>query len=455
MKPKLRHLPLAAAALVACSGAYAGYQSPDGNFSLSGFGTLGAAKSTTDEAYFYYPGQRGGATRTASLNPDSKLAVQGTYKLTPTLSGTAQVMTKFNGEGQYQPEMEWAFGKWQATPGLTFRAGRMGAPYFMISDFRNVGYANTAARPSLEVYGQVPVSQFDGGDVSYQMNLGDATITSTLWAGDSPTKYTSAMNKDPSLLEIKRTVGLNFQAELSNGISLRYGHTQGRLNVKNDSGSQLLAAANNPTLRAGLAGYAAAIPSSNAAAALASLSQIYPLINPSTARATFDGIGLAYDQDQWIFNVEYTKRKTKSFVSDTTGWYGLVGYRVDKFTPYVGLAKVSSDRRSANPVVKTSLFSVAPSVATGTIDATMRALYDGTQQSLNTQKLDQRTITVGSRWDISNGLALKVQLDHIAKPADSNGFFLVGDSAASLSPTSFSATKRKVNVLTISADFVF
>ena len=34
-------------------------------------------------------------------------------------------MTKFDAEGQYEPKMEWAFAKWQASPGLSFRAGRM------------------------------------------------------------------------------------------------------------------------------------------------------------------------------------------------------------------------------------------------------------------------------------------------------------------------------------------
>ena len=99
---KLRHLPLAAAALVACSGAMAGYTSPDGNFSLSGFGTLGAARTTTDEALFVYPGQGGGADKDLSINPDIKIALQGTYKFAPTFSLTSQLMTKFDANGQLQ-----------------------------------------------------------------------------------------------------------------------------------------------------------------------------------------------------------------------------------------------------------------------------------------------------------------------------------------------------------------
>lgn len=442
---KLRHLPLAAAALVACAGAHAGYQSPDGNFSLSGFGTLGAAKTTTDDVIMNYPGQRGGATKDVSLNPDSKLAVQGTYKFTPTLSATTQVMTKFDGDGQYEPKIEWIFGKWQATPGLSIRAGRMGAPYFMISDFRDVGYANLAVRPQLEVYGQVPVSQFEGADISYQLNLGDTTITSSLWAGDSHTKYTSALNKTSSVLDVKKTRGITVNADLGNGITLRGGHTRGEINVKNDGGT---------LLKAGVAGLQTALTphlaSPTASAASATLNTVYALVNPDNDKATFNGIGMTYDVDNWVFNTEFTKRKTKGFVADTTGMYAQLGYRVNSFTPYIGIAKIKSDRRSSNPVHATAL----PG-GLGAFDTSFTTIRQGVQQTLNTQKFDQKTFTLGSRWDYSSNLALKFQWDRTSKPADAGGMFLAKSSDAELSTTSFTATKKTVHVFTLSADFIF
>lgn len=464
---KLRHLPLAAAALVACAGAHAGYQSPDGNFTLSGFGTLGAAKTTTDDAIMNYPGQRGGATKDVSLNPDSKLAVQGTYKFTPTLSATTQVMTKFDGEGQYEPKVEWIFGKWQATPGLTVRAGRMGAPYFMISDFRDVGYANTAVRPQLEVYGQVPVSQFEGADLSYQANLGDTTLTSTLWAGDSHSKYTSALNKSSSVLDIKQTMGINLNADLGNGFTVRVGHTRGKINVKNDAGTLLAAGSANPLLTGGLqtainnyntalAGLPSghpAIPTvtglrDTAVASLQSLSQVYGLVNPDADKATFNGVGVTYDVDNWVVNAEFTKRTTKGFISDTTGWYTQVGYRINAFTPYVGLAKISTDRRASNPVVKTS-------TGNATLDGGILQIYNGVAQTLNTQKFDQKTITLGTRWDIAPNIALKAQWDRTSKPADSGGVFLSSSSELNSASAAFIAAKRTVHVFSLSADFIF
>lgn len=397
-----------------------------------------------------YPGQRGGATRHAKFDPDSKLAVQGTYKFAPTFSATTQVMTKFDGDGQYEPKVEWIFGKWQATPGLSIRAGRMGAPYFMISDFRDVGYANLAVRPQLEVYGQVSVSQFEGADISYQLNLGDTAITSSLWAGDSHTKYTSVLTKTSSVLDVKKTRGITVNADLGNGITLRGGHTRGEINVKNDSGTLLKAGAASAILRGGLA-----VAGAGGTAALASLDGIYALVNPDADKATFNGIGATYDVDNWVVNAEFTKRKTKGFIADTTGWYAQVGYRLNQFTPYLGLAKISSDRRSANTVVRTNIAGGDNLHPLYGVDVGMSNLYYGVQQTLNTQKLDQKTFTLGSRWDYSSNLALKFQWDRTSKPADAGGMFLAKSSDAELSTTSFTATKKTVHVFTLSADFIF
>jgi len=445
---KLRRLPLAAAALVACVSAQAEYQSPDGKFRLSGFGTIGVVRNGTDDAEFNYPGQLGGATKRASLNPDSKIAVQGTYKLSPTVSATTQVLTKYDAEGQYIPNIEWAFAKWQAAPALSFRAGRMGAPYFMVSDFRDVGYANTMARPNIDVYGQVPVSQFQGADASYQMNIGSSTVVTTLWAGDSKAQFAAAVTSPPLEVLIQGQIGLNIQADLSEGWSLRLGHMQGKLSLSNSKSRQLADFANQ--LAAGATQYAssAAPDAANGATAAASFAQVDPLVNPSSLDASFTGVGLTYDQDAWVISGEFTKRKVAELAADTTAWYGNVGYRVGKFTPYFGLSKIKSDRRASNPVVLANLAS-APD-----INAQSAVLHSLVDNVLGFQKMDQKTTTLGVRWDAMSNLAIKAQLDRITKPADSNGMFFVPDPA-STTAQNFLNSKRAVNVMTLSVDFVF
>lgn len=470
-----RLMPLTLAALLACTCAQAEYRSPDGNFSLSGFGTLGLVRSSTDDAIFNYPGQGGGATKHASPDPDSKIAVQGVYKFSPTVSATAQVMTKYDADGQYVPSMEWAFAKWQAMPGLSLRAGRMGAPFFMISDFRDVAYTGTAVRPNLEVYGQVPVSQFEGADASYEMNLGATTLTSSVWAGNTKANYATALTGDPTdQITLKRAVGVNFMADLGNGLTLRAGYSHGKLSI--DSASARLVSEGASQVVNGAQGYAALAPGAagatsgaTSAAITASIpgalanadgaAQVNDLLNPQGVDSSFTGIGLSYDQDNWVASLEYTKRKTKSFVADTTGWYGLVGYRVGKFTPYVGYAKLTTDRTSANPVQTNILADSAGADSNfdGLAAAVNQGVSDlsaGVSMFMASQLVNQNTSTLGVRWDVHSGLAVKAQLDRITKDANSVGTFLVPDPSVA-SGQAFIASKKVINVISLSVDFVF
>jgi len=444
-KPKLRHLPLAAAALVACSGAMAGYTSPDGHFSLSGFGTLGAARTTTEDALFVYPGQGGGAAKDFSINPDTKIALQGTYKFAPTFSLTSQLMTKFDANGQYTPNLEWMFGKWQALPSLSLRAGRMGAPFFMVSDFRDVGFANTAVRPNLDVYGQVPFSTFDGGDAAYQTSVGSATITSSLWAGSLKNKYASALKANgvasaPVEVTLKNTVGLNVVAELDSGLTFRLGHAQGKLT------------SDSAAAKAVIAGAQANLLSSPSATAQAIGNAMINAMTVSDTDASFSGVGMTYDQNDIVLAAEFTKRKIKAgYIADTKGWYLTGGYRFGSVLPYVSVSRLTTE--DAN---------VSLHPLTTTVLGATNALVLGSNAVLNTQKQSQNTIGAGVRWDAGPGYALKAQFDHVNVPKGSNGLFLMADPVKAQLPVVAGGTnnaflnKRKdINVLSVSIDFVF
>lgn len=471
-KPKLRHAPLAIAAMVACMSAHAGYQSPDGSFFLSGFGTLGVVHSSTNDVQFNYPGQGGGAGTSWSANPDSKLAVQGTYKISPKVSATAQIMSKYGPDGQYTPDLDWAFVKWQAAPSFNMRLGRMGAPFFMISDFRNVGYANTAVRPNLDVYGQVPTDKMEGIDATYQYNLGSTTLNATVFAGKAQDDYTSALKKGPlplgpSHFEMGRLKGINLTAETDFGLTLRAGYLKSKFNIGSDSINAMLSAANclsNATVGAaclnkvdptGVLAGASAIP--GLIGYINALGNNYAgLVNSNAVvnnkNVSFTGFGATYDQDNWIVTAEYTKRRSDNFVADTTGWYTNVGYRVGSFTPFVGLSRLSVNsynvtHQPGNPT--------SGSAAADAGLATLRAgLGESLQSFMNVESLAQHTYTIGSRWDVRPNVALKAQWDQIHKSAGQWGLFFTPDPTTTAAQSFFN-NPRKVNVLTFSMDVVF
>ncbi len=437
----LQRLPLALAALLTCVSAHADFVSDDGKARLSGFGTVGAARTNSDDALFNYPGQGGGVDKQVGMEVDTKVGLQGTYKFTNSISGTAQVLTKYRAQGQYQPEFEWAFAKWQATPGLSIRAGRIGAPYFMISDFRDVGFANTAIRPPLDVYGQVPVSSADGGDISYQMNLGGATITSTLWGGSAKNEYASALRSsgvavDPVTVKLKNGVGLNFNIELDDGLTFRFGHSQGKLTIESST---------IDTLVGGYTGIANnTLAPSNFRAIAAQAAGALPTEN---TKATFTGIGASLDRDNIVLAAEYTLRRVKAGnVADTTGWYALGGYRFGSFLPYVIVSKLKLDE--SNISMPSNLSSL------NALGGQAPLLVASTPVALATQYVQQSTNSVGVRWDAMRNTAVKVQFDRIKKPANSNGLLLVADPATANS-ADFRSNKKNINVISVAVDFVF
>lgn len=467
----LQRLPLALAALLTCVSAHADFTSEDGKARLSGFGTLGAARTSTDDALFNYRGQGGGVDKSVGMEPDTKVGVQGSYKFTNTISGTAQVLTKYRASGQYQPEFEWAFLKWQALPSLSVRAGRIGAPYFMISDFRDVGYANTPVRPNLDVYGQVPVSSFDGVDLTYQTELSGANVSATLWGGHSRSDFASTLRStsvtgavsvvDPIVVKIKNTLGLNIQAELENGLSIRLGRAAGALTIDSGTSDAVIRGANalaaSSTLQA--LGYGARLRADAEAVTAA--------LTTKGARASFSGIGLAYDQDNIVLSGEFTKRKIKKgYIPSTTGWYALGGYRFGSVLPYVSYSKIKVDDQAAVPGFAGASALVADQSTIGgiigaqnaaAVSANARSVIGGTNAVLNSQKLAQKTLSIGLRWDATRSLAVKTQFDRISKPADSYGNFLVPDLSADYAKgnSSFLNKKQNINVISVAVDFVF
>lgn len=449
----LQRLPLALAALLTCLSAHADFTSEDGRARLSGFGTVGAARTNSDDALFNYPGQGGGVDKQIGMEPDTKVGIQGSYKLTNTISATAQVLTKYRASGQYQPEFEWAFAKWQALPSLALRGGRIGAPFFMISDFRDVGYANIAIRPPLEVYGQVTVSSFDGADASYQAEVMGANVTTTLWGGNSGSDYAPSLRSGGTEVEagnikIKNSLGLNIQTELENGLSIRVGHMVGALDVESPSASKVINGA------AALAAQASAfVPTTVADAAT-----VRNTLTTVGARAAFSGIGLSYDQNNIVLSAEFGKRKIKKgYIPSTTGWYALGGYRFGNILPYVAFAKIKVDDPNTTMPTLAGFTTVAGGGLGPTAAANARTLIGGTQALLNSQKVEQKTLSVGARWDVTRSVALKAQYDRVTKPANSYGLFLVPDLGADLQKgnSSFLNTKKNINVISVAVDFVF
>lgn len=382
----MKFTPLFSAALAsacgfASSAAHAGAASWDPSWAFSGFGTVGYVQTSTDDGLLAGPGQPSGAGKDGTFGVDSKLGAQVNAKANNVFSGTVQVLSQRNGKGNFKPAVEWAFLKAQVTPGLSLRAGRIGDPLFMVSDFRSIGYSNLWLRTPLDVYGQVAFSHFDGADAIYQDTVGSTTLTSQVFFGNTNV----VANGTP--IHVKHQFGLNLTAEFDNGITLRAGRAQGKLSADSASLDQLV-------------GILKTTP----------FAEVGNEISLDDKDASFTGVGIAYDQGNWVGNFEYTKRKTKSYVSSTTGWEATLGYRVGKFTPYAVVSQLKRDSTNVNNTIPYAVPQLAP----------LAAAVDGL---IATQNLAQKTDSVGLRWDAYKNLDVKVQYDHVKPASGAVGLF--------------------------------
>ncbi|GHC91160.1 hypothetical protein GCM10007320_39920 [Pseudorhodoferax aquiterrae] len=396
---------MAAAALAGLASSAQAQAQSESVFSVSGFGTLGVVGTNQDGAEYVVPGQVRGADKSWSGEVDSKLGLQLGAKFNRQFSATLQVLSKQDGKGKFTPQVEWAFAKWQATPGLALRAGRMGGPFFAVSDFRDVGYANTWLRPPIDVYGQVPVSHFDGADLSWQTSVAGKALGLQVFGGRS------SSHVEHTKVEIDALVGVNASIELLDGLSLRLGHATGKLTVHSGALNDLVGVLR----RTPFAG-------------------VGDQLDPNDKRASFSGVGLTYDQGNWIVLAEYTMRKTKTFIPDTTGWYTTVGYRVGKFTPYATLSRLKTDDSNVDNTIPASV--VLPGM-----QAPLRVYVDGATAA---QSTPQKTIAVGVRWDAMRNLAVKAQFDRI-KTTGAGQFY---DADAGF-------WNKRVHVYSLAVDFVF
>ncbi|SEO09048.1 porin [Duganella sp. CF517] len=373
-----------------------------GDLTISGFGTVGVAKSNTDDVRFVRYNQAEGVGDGVRLGLDTNLGLQASYKINDWLSTTGQVLTRKGPRAGFTTDLTWAFVKARINDEFSVRAGRLALPTFLISEYQNVGYANTMMRPPIEMYGQVPIESHDGVDLIYQRAFGELNLSVQPYLGVSRGKLYAA-NQLSTYRAPSR--GIAVSGEYGPFV-VRGAHMA--VELHND-------AAGFSAIAAGLraAGY------------------------PQTAsdfilhgqRITFTSIGATMDWNNIVLQTEYAQRRPKdpSIVAGSNSWYAMAGYRVGKLLPYY--------THAAYHTTGTTLSMPAGLSRATPLGATVAGILGPVEQSS-----DQ----VGVRWDFSKGMALKLQADRV-KPKAKSGSLIGGPAVYTKSVTVVGAT----------VDFVF
>jgi hypothetical protein len=373
--------------------------------SIRGFGTVGLARSSSDHAEFVRDlsqpvGIKGGAW---SGRIDSILGLQANWQATHELELVGQIVSRLHYDHSHNPEVMWAFAKWEPDPRFSFRAGRIGADFMMLADSRLVGYSYLTVRPSPDFFGPLFFSHFDGADASLSLPLAGGVIRGKLFAGKT-------QEKSAGTLGIWDTSGSPVR-----GLVLDY--VNGPWQIRANAARIRFAADMNTALLSGLLHLVGADAAADS-------------LRTKDTVTRFLSLGVVYDQGplqvQGMLN--RIRHETGVFQNSHAG-YLLAGYRLGTLTPYAGVSWWKTKSRTGLPVV--------PDVD---LDRVYRGFIAGSH-------VDRTTYTLGSRWDFRADMALKFQWDAVR--AGSGASFSFANAPLN------SNWNGKTDVLSITLDFVF
>ena len=363
-------------------------------FSFDGFATFGLAHSSEEKADFLandLQGRGAGLGRKWSPDVDSRIGGQVSATFTPQLSAVLQVIAEQRADTSYRPQVEWGNIKYNFTPDLSVRLGRVVLASFLQSDSRKVSYAQPWVRPPVEVYGLVPVTNSDGVDLSYRQRVGDASHNLQFAYGGASANVPGGGKvtaKDAWLLADTVEYG---------AATLHVAYSQSKISIE-----QFATLFNGYRQFATNPAVVAFAP--QAAAQANALTNQY---EPENRLFSFLSLGGSYDPGNWFVMGEWGQTDSRSVFGKREAWYATGGYRLGKLTPYLSYAEAKLKSAQSDPGV-TAIPSGAPF---STLRANAALLNGALNEQLSGAPI-QKTISVGMRWDFARNTALKLQYDH-------------------------------------------
>lgn len=391
---------------------------------FSGFATLGIAVSDNPDLVFRRDVTKddGAYEHSGSWKSDSLLGLQWQSSWSPEWGTMVQLVAKDRFDNSLANSVEWAFVRYRPMDSLDLRVGRLGADVFMLSEYRQVGYAIPWVRPPHDLYGIASLYHFDGADINKRFALGNAMLNIKAFYGNSDEEYPTGFNDRQGLAVDFDLYGASSSLEW-NYWKLRY--TYANVEVKSDHAKPL---------RDGLEQVALFWPP-----ATLFLSEL------ETLNRSFDynQLGVKYDNNDWWFQGEFVQLGSElALVATGKHAYASLGKRFGSLSIF-GLTGYAEPKSS--PVVVPS-----PSIQLSEpYQSQLDYLVVATERTLNGVRIKQCSYGVGARWDFAAKMALKVQLEEFDVDKTGTNLWLRVDSTKPIT------RDQKPRVVSLALDVMF
>jgi hypothetical protein len=356
-------------------------------WTFGGFGTLAAVHSTEDQADYaanpVSPGQAG-YSKTWAFDVDSRIGAQLGVQFDKRWSAVIQVVQEKNIDGSFAPRLEWANVKFQVTPDLSVRAGRISLPLFLAADYRKATYALPWLRSPVELYSLLPIAHSDGLDASYRWNAWGARHTTQVTYGTASVRMPHDAN-----------------GKSRDSFAITHNATSGALTLRATAADTTLEITGAEPFFAAFRSFG---PRGEA------LADRYDI---ASRKVNIFSAGFSYDPGNWFLMGEVGRMNTRSMLGDQTASYLSGGYRFGTVAPYATLSRVGANMATRTAGLPTAHL---PPEAAG-MATLLNAELNARLRSIGVQD----AASVGMRWDFAPNYAFKVQLDRVRPRGGSTG----------------------------------
>ncbi len=400
----------------------AGFAAADNDVKISGFGTFALTTSDSNDQGFRRNCHSGTVVYRDAIEfrHDSSLGIQADFTVFPELRGVVQLLARDRLDSSVENAFNYVFLEYIPFAGFAVRGGRVPLDIFLLSDYREVGFAYLWVRPVPEIYRTLFYDNYEGVSAHFSRQLYDGLLELQGYVGTLD-----------AVLPLDTAGDLTLSFEPIWGITANYlygpwrfvsGFQRGIVeNVSEQISVPQKFFANLSDTE---------VPHSSFLAKELS-------VNGSNSDYISGGIG--YEGDFWQIQGEVSRyRFQRAFGITYTSGYLSTGYKINNWTPYVVMARVHGD--FTRPVRNFSLPYSSPKgeMIVSAFKAMMRDVYT-----------NQSTLSLGTRWDVCNKVAIKFQWDHSWISNGHSMFWTRRHNAVEID------SDDSVNVFTVAMSFIF
>ncbi|MGF1800013.1 hypothetical protein L4D11_04955 [Vibrio gigantis] len=358
------------------------------NLRISGFGSVGIGKSDNAIGYAGYTDEK------LDWEQETLAGLQFDFQVNERAKFVTQIVA--NSRYDYDPKIEMAYASYDFDS-FTARAGKLRLPLFFYSDYTDLGYAYPMIRPSQELYENIVLKGYTGADLLIPIELEDSSILL------QPLVGVGTIDEEDSIVgEVK--------LDQLFGLSANW-------NVDDFTfrGSYLVAESN---------------PSCDFQNPQSSpYCQLGALLDSQDGQ--FISLGAQYDNGDLLVNVEAADVQIEGQFYDYQSVSGLVGYRINEFTPYLSVSWVETTDN----------------------DERENMTITAVKESMNYERI---SYSIGNRWDFAKNMSLKADVTYVDY-RDTSGGFQTNVETSAVNP--FMATGNHLEdssvVYSARLDFVF